>query len=109
MGLNPWIGLNRLQPREREAGAVASIRSNLKWDMLSSLSYNHPKPRVITMDQRMTGSESLAPSPILSNRRSIWHMPTIASLIQRRHRSNISRECKVAAGKISGSLVNQVR
>jgi hypothetical protein len=40
-------------------GQWLAIRSNLKWDMLSSLSYNHPNPTVIIMDQRMTGSESL--------------------------------------------------
>jgi hypothetical protein len=39
-------------------GQWLAIRSNLKWDMLS-LSYNHPNPTVIIMDQRMTGSESL--------------------------------------------------
>jgi hypothetical protein len=40
-------------------GQWLAIRSNLKRDMLSSLSYNHPNLTVIIMDQRMTGSESL--------------------------------------------------
>lgn len=107
MGLNPWIGLNRLQLREREAGAELAIRSHLKWDMLSSLSHNHPNPTVIIMDQRMTERESLP------QHRFYPVVEAFGICLRSRHefRAGTDETLAVSAvesGKIRGSLVNHV-